>query len=262
MAADSPDITTEGPLGRLHRAWLTIAEERRRSGLLGVAQATNGIVRASWPALREVAEEVLLDVRLRIRTRGIVHNEATLQRVSSVDDSHPYEPVHLDWWRQLVAASPLTPTHTTFVDLGAGRGRALILAAEAGFRRVIGVEIDPHLVASAEANLDRWVRRRRRAGGRPEDLRVALGDAADYPLPGGDVLLCLYNPFGPETLSRVLTRVCARPSPWQNRTAIAYFNPIHDDVFRHFPDLRVCAQGDHWKLYSLDAVERRISSQK
>lgn len=41
----------------------------------------------------------------------------------------------------------------TFVDLGCGRGRALWLAKNYGFKKVIGVEIDSELAADSKKNL-------------------------------------------------------------------------------------------------------------
>jgi len=39
----------------------------------------------------------------------------------------------------------------TFVDIGCGKGRALLLASEIGFREVVGVELNPGLAANAQA---------------------------------------------------------------------------------------------------------------
>jgi SAM-dependent methyltransferase len=253
METPSAHVATESPTSRLRRAWLKIAEARRRSGIRNAALTMVGVVRAGLPVVRREIDEVLLDVRLRSRTRGIVHNEATLRRVSSVGDSQPYEAVHLDWWRQLMSVVPLTPARTTFLDLGAGRGRAVILAARAGFGRVIGLEIDPYLAALAERNLHRSMRHRRQARWKVTDYSIVLGDAAIYPLPSGNLLICLYNPFGPETLRRVLGRLTTRTSDRNTKAMVAYFNPAHADVFEQFPSLRTHAQGDNWMLYELSA---------
>lgn len=44
-------------------------------------------------------------------------------------------------WRAGLPASAAQPAVYRFVDLGAGKGRALLLASEVGFRKIIGVEL-------------------------------------------------------------------------------------------------------------------------
>jgi SAM-dependent methyltransferase len=83
----------------------------------------------------------------------------------------------------------------TFVDLGCGKGRALLVAARLGFRQVIGVEIGAELADIAKANLAKL------------DVANALvihGDAAEYVFPSGDILIYLYNRFGTPVMSRVV----------------------------------------------------------
>jgi predicted RNA methylase len=43
---------------------------------------------------------------------------------------------------------------TTFVDIGSGKGRALIIAAEYAFKRIIGVEYSPSLATICRRNLE------------------------------------------------------------------------------------------------------------
>jgi SAM-dependent methyltransferase len=242
-------VTAEDRIGRLRRARLTITEARTHSGVRGALRATGGLARAVVPAIREELGEIVLDVLSGTRTRGIVNNEATLRRAAAIGDAQPYEGVHLSWWRQFMAESRVTPAETIFLDLGAGRGRALMLAMQAGFRRVIGVELDPQMAASAEKNLHNSVRRRRWARRSPDDFSIIVGDAVNYPLPDGNFLLFLYNPFGAETLHRVLDRLCARPSSGESRTMIAYFNPVNAEVFEQFPSLAISVRGENWILY-------------
>src|ERR1035437_8517938 len=49
----------------------------------------------------------------------------------------------------------------SFIDVGAGMGRAMLLAAELPFSRVVGVELNPALARIAKKNLTLW-----RASGR------------------------------------------------------------------------------------------------
>src|SRR5580692_3477265 len=58
--------------------------------------------------------------------------------------------------RWLRSVPPGTIEETTFVDVGAGMGRAMLLAAEHPFHAVIGVELYPALVRIARRNLTVW----------------------------------------------------------------------------------------------------------
>jgi SAM-dependent methyltransferase len=89
---------------------------------------------------------------------------------------------------------------TTFVDLGAGMGRAVLLASELGFQAVVGVELHPTLTRIARKNVGIW----RAAGRERSRIRLIEGDAVECALPEGPVLVFLFNPFGAPVLLRLL----------------------------------------------------------
>ncbi len=101
-------------------------------------------------------------------------------------------------WQKSGPAAPLR--HTTLVDLGAGMGRAVLLASELGFKQVVGVELHPALARIARKNVSLW-----RAVGREHGpTRMVEGDAVEFALPEGPVLVFLFNPFGAAVLRRLL----------------------------------------------------------
>ena len=103
--------------------------------------------------------------------------------------------------RELVDAVNFLHVETpqlTFVDLGCGKGRALLVASELGFGKVIGVEFASELVDIAKANLAKM----RIAG-----AVVVHADAGDFQFPATDMVVYLYNPFSKEVLQRVLTNL-------------------------------------------------------
>ena len=83
----------------------------------------------------------------------------------------------------------------TFVDIGAGRGRALFLAAEYGFSWVLGVELDAEHHRLAAANLARY------RGARGAAIQLVHGDAAAVELPAAPLVVFVYNPFGREPMA-------------------------------------------------------------
>lgn len=89
---------------------------------------------------------------------------------------------------------------TTFLDIGGGMGRAVLLAAEMPFRRVIGVELHPALVGIARRNATIW----RKAGRAVAPIRMIQGDAVSFPFPAGPCVAFMFNPFGATVMRRWL----------------------------------------------------------
>jgi SAM-dependent methyltransferase len=88
----------------------------------------------------------------------------------------------------------------SFIDVGAGMGRAMLLAAELPFRQVVGVELNPTLVRIARKNLAVW-RSTKRARA---PMRMNCRDAVEFRLPDGPCLVFLFNPFGAPVMRRML----------------------------------------------------------
>jgi SAM-dependent methyltransferase len=101
-------------------------------------------------------------------------------------------------WQRTKPSAPLN--EFTFLDIGAGMGRAMLLAAELPFREIVGVELNPTLVRIAQKNLALW----RKAGRANTPMRLVCADAVEFPLPPGPCLAFLFNPFGAPVLRRLL----------------------------------------------------------
>jgi len=105
-------------------------------------------------------------------------------------------------------------SNASFLDLGCGKGRALVVAAEAGFGQVVGVELSEKLVKIARRNLSVL---------RLGNARVLHGDALDVEFDTENTVLFMYNPFGVEVMERVKEKIEASQR-WP--TFIIYFNPL------------------------------------
>ena len=82
-------------------------------------------------------------------------------------------------WRRCCPLAPLDAY--TFIDLGAGMGRAMLLAAESPFRAVLGIELHPTLARIGRRNLQRW----RTAGRALAPMRMHCRDATEFKMPVG-----------------------------------------------------------------------------
>jgi hypothetical protein len=110
---------------------------------------------------------------------------------------------------------------STFIDLGCGKGKPLLVAASYPFRRLVGVDISPVCVAVARRNLELYGPERID----PARVELLVGDAEDFAFPPGPLLVYLYNPFPGAVLERVIANLEAslreRPRP----CAVVYVNP-------------------------------------
>ena len=99
----------------------------------------------------------------------------------------------------------------TFIDYGCGKGRALLLASEYPFERIIGVEYAPELVVIAQRNIELY----RSGTQRCRSITVVESDAAAFAPPAVPTVYFLYNPFDGVVLTKVLDRI--RRCNLQNR---------------------------------------------
>ena len=89
-----------------------------------------------------------------------------------------------------------------FLDLGAGMGRAVCVAATFRFRKVLGVEISPQLCTIAEKNV-----RRIEAKLVCRNVRIEQASAEKYCVPLDVTVVYLFNPFQGTVLRTVLENI-------------------------------------------------------
>lgn len=113
----------------------------------------------------------------------------------------------IDHW--LASPPPHPISRYTFVDIGAGKGRAMLLASQLPFRQVIGIELNPTMADIAQANLDLWQSAHATDTTAPKiaPIRLLQQDALDYDLPRTPTLAFLFHPFEAPVLKALLRRI-------------------------------------------------------
>ncbi|MEQ1568971.1 MAG: class I SAM-dependent methyltransferase [Myxococcota bacterium] len=114
-----------------------------------------------------------------------------------------YEPTPPSVVEAALDAVPGDPSSATFVDLGSGKGRVVLLASRRPYRKVVGVERSARLHRVAARNLAAF-------GPTLAPVELVCADAEVAPLPGGPLVVWLFNPFEPAVLMRVLDRLRGR----------------------------------------------------
>jgi predicted RNA methylase len=165
-------------------------------------------------------QERLFD--LRYGTDTVVCAELRTLTIDSpnVAEGVEYSPMHLRPVRRLMAALRL-PRDGTFVDVGCGKGRLLLLAASYGFERVVGLEFAKELCSIARNNVARY----RKKTGIQSDIRIVEGDAVDYEIGDNDCVFFMNNPFGAALVEKFMQNIARSLAAKPRRVFIIYNNP-------------------------------------
>lgn len=221
---DSPRI-----LSNAYRYW---AEHKSQSGFLAgtreLAYALWGFLRDSTPSrLRSRFGDADYDWDYRVNTTsGAV---GWRDRLLGVLHS-PYQPTEPALFHEMLDAlaeqAKLDFSRFTFVDLGSGKGRTLLMASDYPFRQIVGVELLPALHKIARENLAAYKNDAQKCFA----LKPICGDATRFSFPDEPLVVYLFNPFPEAGLRRAVRNLgqslAAKPRP----AYLLYHNPQLEHV--------------------------------
>lgn len=159
-----------------------------------------------------------------------------------------YGPINPDFFHEMMRAAPAQRDRLTFLDVGSGKGLALMLASQYRFRRIVGVELSAELNAQAAENLIRYGE----AVGREVRADLLCADFLDLPLPAEPTFYFFNNPF-PENVGRraVAHLERALEAARQGEAWVLWRRctlPIID-LLEASPWLRLAVATPYWRLY-------------
>jgi SAM-dependent methyltransferase len=131
------------------------------------------------------------------------------------------------------------------VDVGSGKGRALLLASRLPFKGVIGIEISAALTEIAEHNIRIFGEENKRC----RSIQVVCVDATAYELPLENMVLYLYNPFDAQVMRAFVSNVekSLRDSP--RKLFVAYHPPLHRILWDESDSFSVLSDTDKAVIY-------------
>ncbi len=151
----------------------------------------------------------------------------------------------------------------TFVDLGCGKGRTLIVAAQLPFQEVIGVELSPLHCSVADTNIARYLS----DGTHPtrcRNVRVSCVNAADFVFPDTNVLIYMYRPFLGPIFKHVADNLRRFQAATGHRVLIAYSCPVEELMLEEYPgfvkqtEYQVISMDYSWSLWECRAQEAPV----
>ena len=130
-------------------------------------------------------------------------------------------------WLETLPSSAARVEAYTFVDVGAGKGRGLLLAAELPFRKVIGMELNEELARVAERNVALW----KRLTNPRARIHIRREDALAFRWPRAPLLVYLNNPFACELVEQLAAKLAGVAESGPGLVDVLYVNPACADAF-------------------------------
>lgn len=187
-----------------------------------------------------------VDRKYGSETGGRVPLERLEIESPNLSEGVQYEPVSEFYLRRMLGAVPIPADTYAFIDLGSGKGRPLLVAAEYPFRRLIGIEFSQELHRIAQQNVARF----RARTGSAQRVELHLGDVTSFDFPPEPLALHLYNPFGERVLRQVLGRLEASLKELPRNVLIYYRTPIHRRLLDEAPFLRPIKVTTQYAVYA------------
>lgn len=207
--------------GELREMFLDSLPERRRSRFGDIDYDCDFGVDTTWARL---------PWRVRLR-------ELTTERL--------YQPTEPQEFRDLMAMVLVDFTEFIFIDLGSGKGRALLMASEYPFREIIGVEIQPDLHSIAEQNIARFSSPEQRCS----NIRLLCRDARDFEFPPHPTVLYLFNPFPGYVFETVLANLEASLRQHSRQLYIIYNTPLAKTAIESAGFLQKLRDTERYQIY-------------
>ncbi|HEV2697120.1 MAG TPA: class I SAM-dependent methyltransferase [Terriglobales bacterium] len=140
----------------------------------------------------------------------------------------PYQPIEPALFQQIMHSLDVDFRNFTFVDIGSGKGRALLLASEYPFLRIVGVELLPELNQIAQENIRRFQSSHQQG----PSIEAICGDATKFKFPQGTFIVLLNNPLPPTGLRAVISNIEAALNETLRTVFVIYANPMLEGVVR------------------------------
>jgi hypothetical protein len=159
--------------------------------------------------------------------------------------ARPYFATEPWLFEQIMQAIPVDFSQFTFIDLGSGKGRVLLMASDYPFQRIVGVEFMPCLHRAAQKNIASYCNDRQQR----RQIEAVCMDARDFQFPLEPMVVYLFNPFSEATFSQVLGNLRRSVDQAPREIYVAYRYTEHEKLLTEAEWLGKIAGTEQWAVY-------------
>jgi SAM-dependent methyltransferase len=226
-----------------------IVEIGIRGTLKHIAFKLTQIFRDVWRSSVSCSDE--FDTRYGTDTAKIVGVWALDIPHNKLEHAIRYETLAPDVFSESLGQLQISHQEFIFIDLGSGKGRALLLASRLPFKEIIGVELSSRLDAIAAQNIRLFKDDTQKC----RNIKTICKDAMDYHFPDENVVLYLYNPFDEQVMQSVLAKVEEFILRNSREVFVLYHHPLHANVWNQSRCLQMVKNNDKCLVY---AAKKRV----
>jgi SAM-dependent methyltransferase len=180
-------------------------------------------------ALFTIYYELRGERKYGIHTMG--EDELASLKIDGTDISHAsiYMPVNYYILEQLMQETVRYGGNKTFLDIGCGKGRVMVVAAAFGFKQITGIDFSKTFCEEATLIVSQYAQRNPGA-----EFKVIHENASGYEIPGDISTIFLFNPFDEFMMWPVVSHIVDSQEAHPRTIRVLYANPQHKAVFTDF----------------------------
>jgi SAM-dependent methyltransferase len=168
----------------------------------------------------------------------------------------PYQPTEPTLFGEMIESlMQVTPKinlpEFTFIDIGSGKGRALLMASQYPFRRILGIELLPELHRVAKENIGKYKSDSQRCFA----IDCVLADASTFDFPAEPTVLYLFNPLPESGLVRMIMNLeqSLRENP--RPVFVVYHNPMLEHVVGRSAAFKKVLATHQYSIFASEPVQ-------
>ena len=110
-----------------------------------------------------------------------------------------------------------------FLDIGAGKGRTMLMALEFPFKKITGIELSEDFVEITKQNLSTFKNIEQKCF----ELECIARDALEYTFPNNNLVIYFFNPFNSEILEQLIRKIISTLKKSDKECYLVYLYPRH-----------------------------------
>jgi hypothetical protein len=239
-----PSPPAPGLIKNLWRFW---RESLARDGFISAARdfsrSLAEFLRESTPEQRRSRygdAEYDWDYRVNTTSGSVNWRERLLGNFHS-----PYQPTEPALFQEMMAHLEVNFQDFTFVDIGSGKGRVLLMAADYPFRRILGIELFFALHQVAQENLATYKNHSQKCFA----LEVTCADARSFVFPAEPLVVYLFNPLPAPALIDMTANLVHSLSQSPRTVYVVYHNPLLEHVIARQPAFKKIAGTHQYSIF-------------